>query len=164
MGPLNANGTCAGQFKDSQPRDKELSCKVMAKNTKVNLLMAFLRSRHLLLERQESTKELFRRVSPKVKVTFFFQTAEAIKARSKMSSSTRGILKWLMGANTLANLLMINWMELEAFNGLMGAHITAISNNKLDGRGIYRWPDGKRYEGELNDGVPNGSGAFLPKW
>ena len=101
----------------------------MAKNTKGNLLMVVLRVKAPINgTTEESTKELFKMVSPKGKATFFFQTAGAIKVRLTMSSlMERGFSSGRMGANTLATLSMINWMELEASSGRMGDPTMEIS-------------------------------------
>ena len=33
-------------------------------------------------------------------------------------------------------------------------------NNKMEGRGVFTWPDGRRYEGEYVDDKKEGQGVF----
>ncbi|MFN9905335.1 MAG: membrane-binding protein, partial [bacterium] len=33
-------------------------------------------------------------------------------------------------------------------------------NNKMEGRGVFTWPDGRKYEGEYLDDKKEGKGTF----
>jgi len=33
-------------------------------------------------------------------------------------------------------------------------------NNKMDGHGVFEWPDGRKYEGEYSDDKKEGQGTF----
>ena len=38
-------------------------------------------------------------------------------------------------------------------------------NNKLEGKGIFIWPDGRKYDGEYKDDKKDGYGVFeWSKW
>ncbi len=95
-----------GQFKNSQPWGQGTLVQSDGEKYEGNLLMAVLRVKAPINGMtEESTKELFKRVNPKGKVTFFFQTAGVTRARLTMSSSMeRGFSSGRMGANTLATL------------------------------------------------------------
>ena len=38
---------------------------------------------------------------------------------------------------------------------------TQRMNNKMEGRGVFTWPDGKRYEGEYKNDKKSGYGKFF---